>query len=470
MDALYYPFRARQGLVPALPAKHVPRPRLVAALDGAVERNPLTLICAGPASGKTVLLTEWSRSRPRRLVWVSLDPADNSAAAFWALVCKALVQSGHAPPMNLDDPLRSAEAEALGQLESASGDPESPLVLVLDDAHFVTDPEVIATLDGLLTRPPPGLRVVLAARSDPLIRLHRFRIRGQLGELRSGDLAMTGPEIEELLGIHRVTIGAESRALLAERTQGWVAGVRLSALRMEASPEPERFVNEFAIDRGSIGEYLVEEVLAALDPTTRRLLIRTSSCDLVCGELADAVCESTGSGTLLSALAAANSFVSPVGHDGVWFRSHPLFREVLRHLLRGEEAGVRHGIEGRAARWHDGQGNPVGALEHALRAADWAYATDLLERGAFEQIFFHDGERWVGELSAYPDAPSESTPPSLRHRLVSAQAAVACMLGRHDRARELAVDIEALSTPDSRSSLADVARLALAVRAGDRDG
>ena len=83
---LLYPFRARQGLVPALPSKHLPRPRLVAALESAVEGNPLTLICAGPASGKTVLLTEWSRSKPRRLVWVSLDPADNSPAAFWTLV------------------------------------------------------------------------------------------------------------------------------------------------------------------------------------------------------------------------------------------------------------------------------------------------------------------------------------------------------------------------------------------------
>ena len=467
---LFYPFRARQGLVPALPAKHVPRPRLIAALESAVEGNPLTLICAGPASGKTVLLTEWSRSRPRRLVWVSLDPADNSAAAFWPLVGEALLQAGHSPPVHPDDPMRSAEAEVMSRLESASGDPESPLVLILDDAHFVTDTGVVATLDALLTRPPQGLRVVLAARSDPLIRLHRFRIRGQLGELRSADLAMTASEIEALLATHRVSIGPESRALLAKRTEGWAAGVRLSALRMEGSPEPERFVNEFAIDRGSIGEYLVEEVLATLDQTTRRLLIRSSSCELVCGELADAVCESTGSGELLSRLAAANSFLSPVGHDGVWFRSHPLFREVLRHLLRGESAVVQQGIESRAARWHDGQGDLVDALQHALRASDWAYATDLLERGAFEQIFFHDGDRWVSELSAYPDAAPESTSPGLRHRLVAAQAAVACMLDRHDRARELMDDLEALGRSDSRSSLVDVARLTLAARSGDRDG
>ena len=153
----------------------------------------------------------------------------------------------------------------------------------------------------------------------------------------------------------------------------------------------------------------------------------------------------------------------------MWFRSHPLFREVLRHLLRGEKAVVQQGIEGRAARWHDGQGNQVEALEHALRASDWAYATDLLERGAFEQIFFHDEERSVG-LSAYLDAAPGSSPPSIHHRLVSAQAAVACMLGRHDRAAELAVDIEATGTSAPTSPLAHVARLTLAARSGDRDG
>ena len=43
--------------VPPLPPKHVPRPRLLAALDRATNA-PITLLCAGPGAGKTVLLAE----------------------------------------------------------------------------------------------------------------------------------------------------------------------------------------------------------------------------------------------------------------------------------------------------------------------------------------------------------------------------------------------------------------------------
>ena len=35
------------------------------------------------------------------------------------------------------------------------------LVLVLDNVHILSDPEVIASLDAVLRHPPPNLRVVM---------------------------------------------------------------------------------------------------------------------------------------------------------------------------------------------------------------------------------------------------------------------------------------------------------------------
>ena len=47
--------------VPPLPPRHVSRPRLLAALDRAADA-PITLLCAGPGAGKTVLLAEWVKN------------------------------------------------------------------------------------------------------------------------------------------------------------------------------------------------------------------------------------------------------------------------------------------------------------------------------------------------------------------------------------------------------------------------
>jgi LuxR family maltose regulon positive regulatory protein len=386
--ALYSKFKARKLVVPPLPSRHVPRPRLTSALDSALER-PLTVVAAGAASGKTVLLGEWVHSRQRRAAWVSLERDDNASAAFWALVGESLVHVGVVAPSGSRDVPRPADG--IRELLAATVSERHPLYLVLDDAHLLTDPELVGQLDALFRYPLPGLHVLMAARSDPILPLHRYRIDGHLSELRAVDLAMTPAEVSDLLTMHGLDISPTARSLLVERTEGWVAALRLSMFRMEAAAEPEEFVTAFAMDRGSIGEFLLEEVLATLDSRSRRLLIRTSACEAICGSLADAICDDTGGAQVLEQLAQANSFVSPLPDELGWYRYHPLMREVLVHLLSGEPADVRRLVDARAARWHDAQGNVIEALHHALRALDWPHAADLLRRGAFTRLFLGDG-------------------------------------------------------------------------------
>ena len=61
--------------VPQLPPRHVSRPRLLADLDAAADL-PLTLLCAGPGAGKTVLLADWARHTKARVAWLSPTAAD----------------------------------------------------------------------------------------------------------------------------------------------------------------------------------------------------------------------------------------------------------------------------------------------------------------------------------------------------------------------------------------------------------
>ena len=72
------------------------------------------------------------------------------------------------------------------------------MTLVLDDLHLLTDPEVLDGLDYLLRNAGSGLRLVVAARMAPLP-LHRYRLAGELTEIRAGDLAFTVAEAGLLL-------------------------------------------------------------------------------------------------------------------------------------------------------------------------------------------------------------------------------------------------------------------------------
>src|SRR5262249_60439991 len=79
-------------------------------------------------------------------------------------------------------------------LASALGAQNPPVTLIIDDFHVLTEPAVRDELDFVLRNVGPGLRVVISARADPLLPLHRYRLAGELAEIRAGDLAFSTAE------------------------------------------------------------------------------------------------------------------------------------------------------------------------------------------------------------------------------------------------------------------------------------
>jgi LuxR family transcriptional regulator, maltose regulon positive regulatory protein len=464
---MYSALRAVKVTPPQLPRRVVTRPRLLEMLDRSIER-PVTLISASPGSGKTVLVNQWVRARTHRVVWVSLDPEDDREERFWNLVQFALQHNGLVASVPSADTSRSMVERAIDELVDAASGGDDPLVLVLDDVHFLNDADVIGTLDSVLKHPPPQLRVIMTALSDPVIPLHRYRIQGNLSEIRAAELAMSMPEVEQLLAAHDVHLAKPQIELLAERTEGWVAGVRLSAMRIEGSPDPERLVNDFAMDRGSIGEYLMEEVLANQPPEVQKLLIRSSICDPISGPLADAICETESAGSTLRGLAAGNAFVMALDHEGTRYRYHPLLREVLRYLLLAESADVQRCGHENAARWHDAKGNLVEALQHALSAQDWLFCTDLLIRGAFEELYLRATARPMSAIGRF----AEARPPAGDNAadLMAAQAAVSAAIGRYERATALLAQPQPSGLSGGAAPLLAFAQFLVARQAGDMKG
>ncbi|MGY1741703.1 MULTISPECIES: LuxR C-terminal-related transcriptional regulator [unclassified Blastococcus] len=368
--------RRRRGLVP--------RPRLIERLSRG--DAALTLVSAPAGFGKTTLLTEWlaATAEGRSIAWVSLDERDDDPVVFWTYVVAALrtaVDGAGVGALAVLQEARSSIDEVLATLVNELDTVHDDVVLVLDDYHVVSSPEVHDQLSYFLERLPPHVHLVIATRADPVLPLARLRARGELVEVRAADLRFTAAEaavyLNEAMGL---TLTAEHVAALDARTEGWIAALQLAALSMQGRDDVAGFIAGFAGDDRYIVDYLAEEVLQRQPADVRTFLLQTSILSRFDGALCDAVTGRDDGRELLGTLERANLFLVPLDDRRHWYRFHHLFADVLRARLLAERPETVSQLHRRAGAWFERNGDRSEAIEHALAAGDHQRAADLIER------------------------------------------------------------------------------------------
>jgi len=226
---------------PTLPADLVSRPSLLDVLDDGDDRA-VTLVCAPPGYGKSLLLAEWVRVRTNvPTVWVNLEEDDADPRRFWGSVLAALRACPAVPPESrlrrLVVSRSSIELEFLADLVDAIDALPTRIRLVLDDAHHLVTPESMHGLQMMMCSPRPRLRLVLASRRDPVLPVARLRLEERLCELRAEQMRFRPEESALLLARNGIRLPAEQTAVLHNRTGGWPAGLRLAALQLRNHPD-----------------------------------------------------------------------------------------------------------------------------------------------------------------------------------------------------------------------------------------
>ena len=171
--------------------------------------------------------------------------------------------------------------------------------------------------------------------------------------------------------------------MLLARTEGWAAGLRLATMSLAGHPDPGRFVAEFAGSDRTVADYLLAEVLDRQPEGVKKLLLRTSILERVCGPLADRLVGATGSERTLLELEDANAFVVSLDPERSWFRYHPLFADLLLLELRRSEPDSVPKLHHAAAQWYAEHGFVIEAIRHAQAATDWRFAGDLIGQYGF---------------------------------------------------------------------------------------
>jgi LuxR family maltose regulon positive regulatory protein len=342
------------------------------------------LVSAPAGTGKSTLLTGWLEATGRAVGWVQIDAGDDDPARLWSHVAAAL-------PLDDSATRRVAAAIAGGPgavadwLIGAAADHGDEFVLVLDDYHLITNPEVHGVLQRVLDVRPANLAVALSTRVDPPLRLSRLRVRGQLTEVRGSDLRFEVDEAGWLLDADATGVPVRAVEQIQARTEGWAAGLVLAKLSVRDGGV-EDFVRSFRGDDQLVADYLTEEFLDSLAEQDRTRLLDVSILERMSGPLVDAVTGSMDGAVWLRSLAASNQLVIALDRTGTWFRLHHLLRDLLRSELeiRTPERSVE--LHGAAARWYEDAGEHLDAVEHHLAADNTAEAADLISGHATELL------------------------------------------------------------------------------------
>ena len=399
---------------PRLPNALVERERLLTALDGALA-TPLALLSAPAGFGKTTLLSAWASRHTAQVAWLSLEELDNTPTRFWVALIAALRRCGRFGPSFGDTvvarlespqppPLSTILTVLLQELESREAHP-APIVLVVDDYQTLEDPAIHQSMAFFLEHLPASVHLILSSRVDPDLPLARWRVRGQLCEIRADALRFQQGEASQFLGqLLFPPLSEEEVRRLVNRTEGWIAGLQLAALAMQKRTDRAAYLEALTGSQRYLLDYVQEEILARLPQSVRDFLLHSA----ILSHLDASVCQAvTGAPTraasqqMLLFLERANLFLVPLDEERRWYRLHDLFREALLSALHTTHPELAPVLHRRAADFYEAQGQWYEAIAHRLATADFSAAARLMEQ-TVEQFWVH-GEaatmaRWVMAL------------------------------------------------------------------------
>ena len=337
------------------------------------------VVIAAPAGfGKTTVLAQWASSDPRPVAWVTVNEGHNDAIALFRDIAIAINRCERLDPA-VFDAIASPDLSGYllaSRLRSAVRGDAVPVLLILDDAHRLTDRSCIDALAELVGRLPQSWQVAIAGRDEIAVPLGRLRADAVLVELGAADLAMDEREATTLVRRLRLALSVDEVRELVRRSNGWPAIIYLAALAASRSRDPGAVVPGRA---DFVADYLRSEVLDRCSDAQVALLLDTAVLERVNGSLGDAVVGQAGSAGLLASLARSTLLV---GEAGDWYRYHSLLREFLRTELERRSPGRLAEIHRRAALWYELHGFIDLAVDHAFAAGDLDHAAAIVAGAA----------------------------------------------------------------------------------------
>ena len=368
----------------------------------------LTILQAEAGYGKSTALAELAET-VKPLAWYQVNEEDNDPLVFLLHLCHAFLRALPDLP-NL--PLHFLETWDGSQgplpwrgvidqvINALSAHLDEPTLLVLDDAHVVTEAgEVAHMIDRLIGLAPVQLHVLLSGR--PVISLPtlaRWRSQGEVLLIDQSALTFNAAEISTLFAKHYgLELSSDEVDALVTYTEGWAIALQLiwQSIRSQAASALEFPLRWQTDSLDALFDMLAREVFERQPTDVRDFLLVTSTLRDLRPEACDALRLAAGysvadSASMLAFLRRQDLFVVETAGDAL--RYHHIFHNFLRQQAAPEQRRVwnRLAADYFRANWDSSEA----AIYHLLEAHAWnevaeqldVYAANLLTAGRLDTL------------------------------------------------------------------------------------
>ncbi len=430
------PLLTTKYYVPPVRANIVQRTRLVQQIETGITSNyKLTLVSAPAGFGKTTLISAWGNETRIPIAWVSLDGGDNDITRFLGYCIAALrtikpnigdaslelQQSPHPPPVET----------VLTTLINELDEIQERFALVLDDYHIIEAHPIHEAVNFLINHMPRKMHLIIATRADLPLPIARLRTRVRLTEISEFELRFTLDEAATYLNdVMQLSLAMEDIAALENRTEGWIAGLQMTALSIQGRGDASGLARALSGKHRFIFDYLMEEVLSQQSAEVQDFMEKTSIlnqlsapiCDALMG-WSDASGDTTRKRTVTKRLDTAlpsqeilehmdreNLFLIPLDNERRWYRYHRLFADLLEERLVRVHGDHIQDLHRRAGDWYEQNGLIGEAINHFLEAGEFERAADFISKNALAFVYHGNLGTLARWLEVLPKDVKESQP------------------------------------------------------------